>query len=192
VRQVIGPQLLLAFAHLSSKFGMNEGSAYMLATRMRPSIEEAERAAGHTRTIIMGDLNMDPFDTGVISSEAFHATMSREIANRRERVVHGEPRQFFYNPMWNLLGDETRGPPGTYYRDKSEPNAYYWHMVDQVLLRPQVLGLIAADAISILTAAGELRLCDGRGRPHLSDHFPILVETTSPHNRAQRNTGAAS
>jgi hypothetical protein len=171
------PSVLLVFAHLPSKMGVNLSSVSMQSTRLRPEIEKMETRVGHHRTLVMGDLNMEPYDDGVISAEALHATMCAEIARRRERRVGGQQRFYFYNPMWNLLGDRTGGPPGTFYRARSEPNALFWHMIDQVLLRPDVIDLVDVESLSIVTRATGTSLTTEGGRPDskYSDHFPIYI-----------------
>ena len=150
----------------------------LLATRWRQQIEEAEKLVGHRQTVIVGDLNMNPFDPGVIASDCFHGVMDKKIAKRGRRKVDGQDREFFYNPMWSLLGDESMGPPGTYYYDaSSRPLNYYWHMFDQVLLRPELVPLFPSDDLRILTDAGSDSLMKSRGIPDsrgASDHFPLL------------------
>lgn len=179
VRQVFAPSVLVAFVHLTSKMGLSTASVDMLSARIRPEIEKMEAKVKHGRTIIMGDLNMEPYDIGVVSSESFHATMCARIARRRERRVQGQPRFYFYNPMWNLLGDQTKGPPGTFYRSKGDPNAVFWHMIDQVLLRPDMIDLVDIASLDIVTDTGKINLTTNDGRPNLeySDHFPIYIST---------------
>jgi hypothetical protein len=122
---------------------------------------------------------MEPHEAGVLSSETLHATMCMNIARSRSRKVHGQERFFFYNPMWSLLGDQTKGPPGTYYRKKSDPNAQFWHMIDQVLLRPDAIDLVDMQSLAIVTRADGIELARPDGRPDrsYSDHFPIFIET---------------
>lgn len=132
VRPLGKPDLLLVAMHLPSKLHLNEREQMLLATRLHPLIEIAERRAKHQRTIVIGDLNMDPFEGGLTSSETLHAVMDRRVASRITRQVQGQQRSLFYNPMWSRLGDGTSGPPGTYYRPASGPLATYWHTFDQV------------------------------------------------------------
>jgi endonuclease/exonuclease/phosphatase family metal-dependent hydrolase len=188
LRQIFAPSILVIFAHLASKMGQDEPAVSMLATRLRSQIEKLETKAGHRRTIVMGDLNMEPYETGVVSSETLHATMCAKIARRRARQVHGEDRTFFYNPMWNLLGDNNDGPPGTFYRSKNDPNARFWHMTDQVLLRPDAIDLVDVGSLGIITKAGELNLATREGMPNrkYSDHFPIFISTKDEANTPEQ------
>jgi hypothetical protein len=127
----------------------------------------------------MGDFKMEPYDDGIVSSEAMHATMCRTIASRGSRVVDGEARRFFYNPMWNLLGDAPPGPPGTFFLKRARHRAAHWAMIDQVLIRPEAIELVDLDSIRIVTGVHSLSLTTSSGRPAVSDHFPLLVETRS-------------
>ena len=178
VNPVMNTSLLIVAAHLRSKLYLGENDQLSLAPRWRQSIEKAEKEVGHKRTIVVGDLNMSPFDPGVASSEGFHGIMDKRIAERGGRMVLGQARNFFYNPMWSLLGDESAGPPGSYYYDaSSRPVNFYWHIFDQVLLRPELVPLFPSKELKLLTDAASLSLMNDRGIPdssNVSDHFPLL------------------
>ena len=121
---------------------------------------------------------MNPFDPGVTSGEGFHGVMDKRIAEKGSRKIVGQVRDFFYNPMWSFLGDESEGPPGTYYYNaSSKPLNYYWHMFDQVLLRPELVPLFPYGELKILTDTESDSLMNDRGIPDssdASDHFPLL------------------
>jgi len=89
-------------------------------TNLSNAIVEEERKAGHSRTILVGDLNMNPFEKGVIAAAGLHAVASRRIAERIERTVQGRSYPFFYNPMWGLLETRRSGPPA--HITTSDPN----------------------------------------------------------------------
>lgn len=181
---IINAKLLVVAVHLPSRRHQTDNALSQLAPRWRSAIEEAEKKVGHTNTVVVGDLNMDPFHPGVVSSEGFHGTMDKRIANRKTRKVLEEDRHFFYNPMWSLLGDESDGPPGTYYYNaSSEPENYFWHMYDQVLLRPNLIPFFPVKELRILTHAGSDSLISNNGRPdavNTSDHLPILFKFDFP------------
>jgi endonuclease/exonuclease/phosphatase family metal-dependent hydrolase len=176
VRPPIGPDVLLVALHLPSKLHMSADDHAQLSPRIARIIDDAEDKAGHTRTIVLGDFNMDPFETGVVSSEGFHAVMARSIAARRTRTVRGTSRRLFYNPMWSLLGDNSP-PAGTYFYPTSKFIAYFWHMYDQVLLRPELAAHLLPGAVLIAdTIAGApLLTSTGAIATRFSDHLPILA-----------------
>jgi hypothetical protein len=101
--------------------------------------------------------------------------MVQDVARASERIVAGRPFRFFYNPMWGHFGDRTPGPPGTYYHGPASPEAYYWNLFDQVLLRPDLMTTLTE--LRILDHDGTEPLVTGKGRPRsaeLSDHLPVL------------------
>ena len=65
---------------------------------------------------------------------------------------------FFYNPMWSKFGDAGPAPPGTYFRNKGEDVNYFWHMFDQVLVRPALLDSLPNDGVSIVSRVGDMDL----------------------------------
>lgn len=177
VKPLRSEELLLVAMHLPSKLYLTELEQALVASRLPALITEAERSVKHQRTIIIGDLNMDPFEAGVTSSETLHAVMDRQVALRESRQVQGRRRSLFYNPMWSRLGDGTSGPPGTYYRAASGPVATYWYTLDQVLIRPDLLPNFRDENLVVLTEAGEVNLLSKAGIPdtvRASDHLPLL------------------
>lgn len=171
-------KLLIVAAHLPSRLHRTLEDLNFNATRLRVYIEETEEEVGHTRTVIIGDLNMNPFDSGVTSAEGFHGVMSRRVAERRQRRVGGQPRRFFYNPMWSRLGDESIGPPGSYYYNNSSQVNYFWHTFDQVLIRPELLPHFRNENLRVLTQVGTRSLLTTNGLPDssvASDHLPLLL-----------------
>lgn len=169
------PGILLAVAHFVSKNNTSPGEQAMLSVELAKEISRVEDGVGHERTLVVGDLNMNPFDEGVTGSPALHAVMTRKLAERMERVVQGTPYRFFYNPMWGLFGDRTDGPPGTYYHRAATVGDLFWHMLDQVLLRPGLMDLLH-DLVILDTIDGEHLLSRQAGLPRdtvCSDHLPI-------------------
>lgn len=168
--------LLLVSVHLPSKMYSNEMEQGFLSVRLARIIETAEAKVGHSRTLLMGDFNMNPFEPGLVSAEALHAVMDKRIAAKKSRSVHNENRKFFYNPMWNFLGDMNK-VPGTYYYP-SGMISYFWNTFDQILLRPDLLDDFQNENLKIITNIGSIELTKESGIPDLkigSDHLPIFV-----------------
>jgi hypothetical protein len=169
------PGLLLAAVHFPSRRNWDRHDQTLESTVLATDISRAEDETGHRRTILVGDLNMNPFDPGVVGAQALHAVMTRSLARREKRVVSGRPYWTFYNPMWGCFGDRTDGPPGTYYLPPSKPGNYFWNIYDQVLLRPTLMDML--EELRILDSDGYDSLLTPRGRPRksdVSDHLPIL------------------
>lgn len=176
------PEFLLACVHLVSRNRTDTVDRLQHAAALRRDLEHVEDVlVGHSRTVLTGDLNMDPFDPGVASHEGLNAVMTRRLARNGVRSISvlGRPvtRRVFYNPMWNHLGDDPPGPPGTYYFDDRQPGTLYWHASDQVLIRPALLDAWAG--VEVLDAVGDTSLLTDeeryRGVPRrnaIADHLP--------------------
>ena len=180
VRRLTGvhEEVLFVIAHLPSKLHVADpDSRTQLAVRLGTLIRDEEAAAGHTRTVLIGDLNMNPFEAGVVGSEGLHGVMTRTIARSGGRRVAGQDRAYFYNPMWRFFGERADGPPGTYHSRAGGSTTYFWHMLDQVMVRPTLVDRLTR--VRILDRVGSRSLLRGSGVPDRavgSDHLPLLVE----------------
>ena len=171
--------VILVSAHLPSKLYWSDQSQAFECGELARRITEQEEAAGHRRTIVVGDFNMNPFEAGLVGAAGLNAVMARRVAARAFRTVQGRDYQFFYNPMWNHLGDQDGDTAGSYFYDSAEHVNYYWNVFDQLLLRPELAERFDPSQISILKSAGTRSLVRTDGRPddaNASDHLPILFE----------------
>lgn len=181
---------ILVLVHAPSRFlGSGGEDQLMFFRRLRRGIEEAERDAGHHNTILVGDMNADPFEDHLAGVAGISGVPTREVARRVHRKYDGEKHRLFYNPMWCLYGDR-RSPrhladdptdsddpvvPGTYYFRKNFSHRIYWHMYDQVLIRPGLIGRFPLGELRIVGRFGDRSLLRA-GKPSLSDHLPILFQ----------------
>jgi hypothetical protein len=169
--------LLLVVSHFPSKVNWDEHSQAAESTILAQEIAQAEVSVGHQRTVLVGDLNMNPFESGVVNAAGLHAVMSKSIALNRSRTVQGRSYRYFYNPMWSLLGDASDGPPGTHYYNRSSHREIFWNMFDQVLIRPDLLDRFNNRDLMVLDTDGTTTLLTANGLPDTtvaSDHLPIL------------------
>lgn len=173
----IGLDILLVALHLPSKLYMTEDDQKFQAVRVSQLIQEAESKVGHTRTLVIGDLNMNPFEAGIVGADGLHAVMTQSIARKLSRKVQGKERPFFYNPMWGRMGDSSVGAPGTYYYAGSSYVSYFWNTFDQVLLRPTLLDFFSQDDLRVISQIGDNNLMRKNGiSSSYSDHLPIIVK----------------
>jgi hypothetical protein len=178
IRQLrIGPRpgILLAVVHFPSKIGWDDHDQTSGSCTLATRITQTEDRLGHHRTVLVGDLNMNPFDSGVVSAMGLHAVMTKNLASREHRVVQGNPYRLFYNPMWGCFGDRTPGPAGTYFfHVAGKPVNHYWNMFDQVLLRPELADSLGR--LEILTSDSSEALVTAEGLPAASDHLPLFFQ----------------
>lgn len=170
---------MLAVTHFPSKLYWEKETQNYESMRLANRIRRQEEKIGHSRTVLVGDLNMNPFQGGVVSAYCLHGVMSRYNAEKRSRVIQKEEYPFFYNPMWSLFGDATPGTPGTYYYRQSEHKVFFWNMFDQVLIRPDLLPYFDNKNLEILVSDGNTNFLSSKGIPGTnvaSDHLPIFFK----------------
>jgi len=169
--------ILLAVNHFPSKLHWDDASQAAESALLASDIRTIEQRVGNTRTVVVGDLNMNPFDNGMVQANGLHAVMSRQVAASGSRIVQEREYPFFFNPMWSLFGDATVGPPGTYFYRDAQHRVFFWNMFDQVLIRPSLLNHFRAQDVQILDTDGEILFLSPQGVPDkrvVSDHLPIL------------------
>jgi endonuclease/exonuclease/phosphatase family metal-dependent hydrolase len=172
----IGVPMLIVAAHLPSKLrAEHEDQAYRLR-RLRLDIEVQEARNGHQNTLVIGDLNVDPFEDALTAADGLHGVMDKTVAMRPARMVQGKRWDYFYNPMWSRLGDDSVGPPGTYWHPRSGLISRYWHTFDQALLRPGLLPYFKpADLVIPEQVADTAILARRITEVGLSDHLPLVI-----------------
>jgi hypothetical protein len=170
-------QVVMGAAHLPDKRSWNDESQAAESEVLVRRLREVENGAGHARSLVVGDFNMNPFEPGMVKAAGMNAVMARAVASRERRKVLDREYLYFYNPMWSHFGERAGRPPGSYYYDSSEHVTYYWNIFDQVLLRPALLPLFKDEELRILSEDGGRSLLSARGRPGGSagsDHLPLL------------------
>ncbi len=179
IRELFPPaqqSIILVAAHLPSKLHRSSSEQLLHSTLISSSIHNAEKRLGHRRTIVIGDLNMNPFEDGMVAAEGLHAVMDARIASKGERKVDGIARPIFYNPMWNFLGDKSTGPAGTYFDRSGGSICYFWNTFDQILIRPDLLSKTSTESFKVISKCGadEFFSADGKWQCP-SDHLPLLA-----------------
>ncbi len=171
-------EITVVATHLPGKMYWSDNDQMLECTHLAKTIRHWEERAGHTRTIMIGDFNMNPFEPGMVGAIGLNATMARRVAERGHRTVQAERYPFFYNPMWNLFGDAAGDTCGTYYYDSPGHVSYFWNVFDQVLLRPELLPFFHPGHARVLTEIKQTKLIKGDGRPDEttgSDHLPLIA-----------------
>jgi hypothetical protein len=176
LRLPIGMPLLIVAAHLPSKLWASPEDQKYRVRQLREDIATQEAHLGHRNTVVIGDLNVNPFEDALTAADGLQGVMDRVIAARPARTVQGQAWDYFYNPMWSRLGDDSEGPPGTYWHAGSGLVNHFWNTFDQVLLRPDVLSCYDPAGLVVPThAADQVILLLGGGAAGLSDHLPVAL-----------------
>jgi hypothetical protein len=173
-----GIEIVLAMAHLASPSHKDLRARHSRIIGFARDSSDAEKS--HYRTVVVGDLNANPFDDALLNVRGLNALADRHTVLRKDPRRFGrvqiEEFRLFYNPMWSHLGDAIQ-PAGTYYYDKSNPEVdRLWNMFDQVLLRRGLLDRFRTKDLKILTTDGAVSFTWEDGRPNgdvYSDHLLI-------------------
>ena len=177
--QIVPGSFILCCVHLPSNI-------YEDAVDKRPflikeiieAITNTELKNNMENTIITGDFNINPFSMECIQADLFNSMPHYDIANNKVKTIYGKDYFPFYNPMWRFLGDCSQ-PFGTYYHEKNGISNIYWHILDQVMIRPSLRERFLDDSLKIITESISWSLLDENGHPDstkVSDHLPIMFE----------------
>jgi endonuclease/exonuclease/phosphatase family metal-dependent hydrolase len=179
LRPPVGRPLPIVAVHLPSKLRAKEEDQAYRIRRLRADIEFQERQCGHQNTVVIGDLNVNPFEEALTAADGLHGVMDKKVAERPARTVRGSTWSYFYNPMWSRLGDDSVGPPGTHWYAGSGLVNHFWNTYDQVLLRPSLLPFFDPRQLLVLDrVGGDPVLPMEGGRTSLSDHLPLVLNLT--------------
>ena len=169
-------EVYLIFAlHLPSRYAEERSDLNMYASQVMREFEQIEEERNTEKSIVVGDFNMNPFDDGMVSSLGFNAVMCPSIAKKKSRKVLNEERKFYYNPMWNLMGNALNSCKGTFYYP-SGTKSYYWYTYDQVIIRPELIEKFEMDDLKIIDVINNNSLVSVNSIPNkrlISDHLPI-------------------
>ncbi len=157
-----GQEGLVALLHGFDRRNCDDGTRRVYFRRVADSVRRSEVTRGHRRTIITGDFNAQPFEPAVTDADGLHAIGLRTISTQTARKVRGAAAttDFFYNPMWRLYGHQQHPDAGaaTHYWVGANAHELGWHMLDQVVLRPEELVHFPEDQLRIVTQVGGISL----------------------------------
>lgn len=182
---------LFFLIHLPSLSTRDRETALAYAIDLNKAIREVEdkfyKVKNRTEplSIIIGDFNVNPYDSVMINPLAFNAPYDLESfddgANEAEyntktttRVLgYGIEHPLFYNKTWQLLGLANQSldhSQGTYIQsdNRTDPNSFKddllrrkCNFLDQVLVRPYLIPNFESGDFKVYPTT-------------LSDHFPIF------------------
>jgi exonuclease III len=176
--QIINKRDILCCTHLNSKIYSNhEAQREIMIEQLIREICSVEKDLDSENTIIVGDFNINPYESSCVDARYFHSLPVYEETKRKTRVVAGNEYSMFYNPMWRFLGDEKQ-PYGTYYHNNGDSINTYWNVYDQVIIRPILRERFIDESLKIITETQSKYLLDMKGHPNIaiSDHLPIIFE----------------
>lgn len=105
------PDILIAAVHLPSKVNWSDASQSAECYDLARMIQEEEQRAGHRRTLVVGDFNMNPFEVGMLAANGLHSESTRQITSKISRVVDEREHHFFTIQCGISLEMKQRGHP---------------------------------------------------------------------------------
>ena len=170
-------KLLIGMIHNLSKLDYSERSQEALLNHFNYDLCEAEKSQDSNNTMVLGDFNVDPFEPACIAANTLHAIPFVEEVETLARVVSGIEYHKFYNPTWKLMGRKDI-PYATCYYNKSDIVNYYWHMFDQVIIRPQLIPAFQEDSLTIIEKSTSHNLLMNKkpNSKNYSDHLPLFYK----------------
>ncbi|WP_143348299.1 hypothetical protein [Ensifer adhaerens] len=168
----------LWFVHLMSPMNSDDASVLHtgVARELREAVDERERVRSNSATIAIGDFNMPPYSPGMTAPTTLNAAACKTAA-RGTRTVRAQKHNYFFNPMWEILGSRRSDQqPGSFYK-RYDNSAIFWHLYDQVLVRPELVDSVVTGSARVMTTAGAFNLLTSQGGidTRFSDHLPITI-----------------
>ncbi|HEY5313213.1 MAG TPA: hypothetical protein VIK18_11870 [Pirellulales bacterium] len=169
-----------ALVHGLDRTRNDDGTRRVFFRRVVDAIRTQE-ANSHRRSMVVGDFNAHPFESAVLSSDGLHAIGVRQVKNAARRLVRwgDEEEDFFYNPMWRQYGHVPAMEAGmaTHYWQNNQAGELFWHMLDQVVIRPNESASFPEDRLKVVSTVGTVSLLGPEGALDDtvgSDHLPIV------------------
>lgn len=168
---------IVVFVHLPSKLYDNKEKNRHLLEQITYKVNELDQNK-RRKVLIVGDFNLNPYDDAMTYLTGCNAVSSKDIAMkiyRKDRNERDKYYFYYYNPMWNFLGDKD-GINGTFYYDKTSDHSRYWNTFDQFVVSPALIKDI--DEIEIVKSVGDISLESKRDVPDfkMSDHYPLFFK----------------
>lgn len=166
---------IVAAAHLVDRRSSTDSEPRLIDIRAMMSVVHGyESKLSIKKTIIMGDMNANPYDKELLHPNAFNAMLFKGIVrNKSTRTWRGSEYPFLYNPTIHWLSEEPENYGSVYYsNDYTSP---IWNCYDQALVSPPLMDSI--NSYSYLKKIGDEDLI-AKVRPNskISDHLPLLVD----------------
>lgn len=139
-------------------------------------LEALRRSDPDRREILVGDLNLPPFDQAIMREKDLHASRSLPWVMSRASGLN----RALFNPTWRILGRHD-GASGTLYKSGISFDGP-WRAFDQVMVSAELANGLALDVVENIGGVA-LRKSGRVGAPNAatgSDHLPLLAKVSVP------------
>lgn len=159
-------RLILYVAHWLSKLRDNSERRRSVASYTRKDILDEREKCAETKFIVLGDFNVEPYDTSIING----------LKSSRDKAKIMLNPSLLYNPFWKFLPIQKNMASGTHYYKKDE--YHQWHVYDQILISGNFFKDgwdIDDNNVQILDDKAIISLVPSLNK-NPSDHLPVLTK----------------
>ena len=170
---------LIALVHGHNRRDYADGTRAAHFNSVAAILRQAEQQLGHRRSVVLGDFNANPFEPAIVGANGLHAIGVRQLKGRTDRTFVSDPTDFFYHPMWRLYGHGRESGSATHYFHGYNEVEPIWHMLDQVVVKPDALDRFPESEVRIVTRIGSVSLWNAEQIPDevvASDHLPLVFQ----------------
>jgi len=167
--------VIAGFVHLPSQSYASMDSIGAVCAKLHEKVAEEERRCNIKMSLLMGDFNVNPFDSPMIAFRNMGATNGQQCSRRGTITSYEESKELFYNPMWTLYA-KYKERPGSYRYLTTANHVLTWHFLDQVIIRPSLIDYFDFDALSLVMGTRNFNYLNQNQAPKVSDHLPLMCE----------------
>lgn len=123
----------LVGVHLQDRHNCDSSQRIAIAARLMNDLKNLEDSSKCKNSIVIGDLNANPYDNELLQMNSFHAVLFKEVIKSGEtRTIDGVKYRRLYNPILHFLSEDTKNY-GSFY-DSRGGRTPTWHCLDQILV----------------------------------------------------------
>lgn len=169
-----GIDLIIVGTHLQDRRNSDSAQRISTAGRLMNDLENLEKRKQCKKSVIIGDLNANPYDEELLQMNAFHAVLFKDVIKAAEtRTIGGIRYRRLYNPILHFLSEDTKNY-GSYYNTQ-ESSTPTWHCLDQILVSKALADTIKS--LEYLRSIGNSSLiAQQKPKREISDHLPLFIQ----------------
>lgn len=159
----------------SQMYNHMDGQKYNLK-HFRDKIDNLIGSSNTTPIIVIGDMNVNPYEPAMVNYDGFMASNSNKA---RQTIKYIEDyRETYYNPTWRLYVESEF--PGTKKFPRPSGSSFdiiEFHFLDQVVLSNKFLSKIISDDLGLVKGTANFKFYNKKyNRIDYSDHLPLSYE----------------